>query len=81
MFSFGRVAQPLLNLHPDIVRTSRHAVTLILIFAFTWLLVSLTTVLDEYLHDPLFAAWMIQSVLGVSTPRSAYCGGFWWRLS
>lgn len=63
MFSFGRVAQPLLNLHPDIVPTSRHAVTLILIFAFTWLLVSLTSVLDEYLHDLLF--------VGVDDPKRA----------
>ncbi|MFQ5755332.1 MAG: mechanosensitive ion channel family protein [Acidiferrobacterales bacterium] len=56
VFSFGRVAQPLLNLHPDIALTARHAVTLILIFAFTWLLVSLTSILDEYLHDRLFVS-------------------------
>ncbi|MFQ5993642.1 MAG: mechanosensitive ion channel family protein [Acidiferrobacterales bacterium] len=49
-FFFARVVQPLLELEATIAPVARHTVTLILMFAFAWFLVSLTAVLDEYLH-------------------------------
>lgn len=52
-FFLGRMVQPILALEPTVAPVARHTVTLILIFAFAWLLVSLTTVFDEFLHDRL----------------------------
>ncbi|MFQ6024420.1 MAG: mechanosensitive ion channel family protein [Acidiferrobacterales bacterium] len=48
---FGRTAQPLLDLEPDVFPVVRQTVTLILQLSFAWLLISLTAVLDEHLHQ------------------------------
>jgi len=47
----SRLAQPLLDLEPAVAPTVRHAGTLLLILCFGWLLISLISVLDEYLRE------------------------------
>jgi small-conductance mechanosensitive channel len=49
----GRLVQPLLHLKPAVAPTVRQAVTLLLILGFGWLLISLISVLDEYLRERL----------------------------
>lgn len=51
----ARVVQPLLDLEPAIAPTVRHAATLLLILGFGWLLISLISVLDEYLREQLLS--------------------------
>ena len=51
----ARLAQPLLHLDPTIAPTLRHAGTLLLILGFGWLLISLVSVLNEYLHGHLLS--------------------------
>ncbi len=53
--AFGRFVQPLLELEPGVAPTLHHAGTLLLIFAFGWLFVSLVAVLDEHLRERLLA--------------------------
>jgi small-conductance mechanosensitive channel len=53
--ALARLVQPLLDLEPAIVPTLRHAGTLLLILGFGWLLISLISVLDEYLREHLVA--------------------------
>jgi small-conductance mechanosensitive channel len=53
--TLARVVQPLLDLEPATVPTLRHAGTLLLILGFGWLLISLISVLDEHLREPLVA--------------------------
>jgi small-conductance mechanosensitive channel len=53
--AFGRFVQPLLDLESGVAPTVYHAGTLVLIFAFGWLLVSLVAVLDERLRERLLA--------------------------
>ena len=59
----ARLVQPLLHLEPAIVPALRRAGTLLLILAFSWLLISLVTVLDEFLRERL--------VIGVHDERRA----------
>ena len=49
----ARLVQPLLDLEPAVAPTVRHAGTLVLILSFGWLLISLISVLDEYLRERL----------------------------
>jgi small-conductance mechanosensitive channel len=51
----GRLVQPLLDLAPATAPSVRHASTLLLILSFGWLLVSLITALDRYLHESFLA--------------------------
>jgi small-conductance mechanosensitive channel len=47
----GRLVQPLLHVDPAVAPTVRHVGTLLLILCFGWLLISLISVLDEYLRE------------------------------
>ncbi len=49
----ARLVQPLLHLEPEVDPVVRHAGTLLLILGFAWLLISLISVLDEYLREHL----------------------------
>ena len=49
----ARLVQPMLHLEPALAPTVRHAGTLLLILCFGWLLISLISVLDEYLRERL----------------------------
>jgi small-conductance mechanosensitive channel len=49
----ARLVQPMLHLEPAVAPTVRHAGTLLLILCFGWLLISLISVLDEYLRERL----------------------------
>ena len=49
----ARLVQPLLHIEPAVAPTVRHAGTLLLILCFGWLLISLISVLDEYLRERL----------------------------
>jgi small-conductance mechanosensitive channel len=49
----ARLVQPLLHLEPAAAPTVRHAGTLLLIFGFGWLLISLISVLHDRLQDRL----------------------------
>lgn len=51
----ARLVQPLLHLDPTIAPTLRHAGTLLVILGFGWLLISLVSVLNEYLHGHLLS--------------------------
>jgi small-conductance mechanosensitive channel len=51
----ARLVQPLLHLEPAVAPIVRHAGTLLLILGFGWLLISLISVLDEYLRQRLVA--------------------------
>ena len=62
----ARLVQPLLHLEPAVAPTVRHAGTLLLILGFGWLLISLISVLDEYLRERLAS--------GVSATRGARRG-------
>jgi small-conductance mechanosensitive channel len=59
----SRLVRPLLALDPEIAPTLRHAGTLLLILSFGWLLISLISVLDDYLHE--------RSLSGVHDERRA----------
>ena len=52
---FARAVQPLLDLEPAILPTLRHAVTLLLIVSFGWLLLSLVWVVHERLREHLLS--------------------------
>jgi small-conductance mechanosensitive channel len=47
----ARLVQPLLHLEPEVAPAVRHAGTLLLILGFGWLLISLISVLEEYLRE------------------------------
>jgi small-conductance mechanosensitive channel len=47
----SRLVQPALDLQPAVAPTVRHAGTLLLILCFGWLLISLISVLDEFLRE------------------------------
>jgi len=49
----SRLVQPTLHLEPAVAPTVRHAGTLLLILCFGWLLISLISVLNEYLRERL----------------------------
>jgi len=51
----ARLVQPLLDLKPAVAPTVRHAATLLLILGVSWFLISLISVLDEYMRERLLS--------------------------
>jgi len=51
----GRFVQPLLDLAPSVAPSVRHAVTVLLILSFAWLLISVLAAFDEYLREGFLA--------------------------
>lgn len=52
---FGRAVQPLLDITPTVAPIVRHAATLVMIFLFAWLLVSLTSMFRQLLTERLLS--------------------------
>lgn len=53
--AFARGVQPLLEIDPNVAPFVRHAGTLLMIFLFAWLLVSLTSIFRQLLYDRLLS--------------------------